>query len=258
MTLEHDLAELREPAPAGIMPAVLARTGLADQYVVRPSPLGPLFVTFGSDGIRSIDLADDPDAFVARYETRTGRRLVPAENAPVALERLDKAIAEGRPGRLDVDLSGLTAFQQAVLRKATEIPPGEVRPYGWIAAEIGSPGATRAVGSALARNPVPVIVPCHRVVRTDGRIGEYSLGGPENKRALLGAEGLDAADLEALAARGIRYIGSDTTKIACHPTCGAAHRITDPHRVEFRSASDAVGAGYRACKLCRPKLVTAA
>ena len=75
--------------------------------------------------------------------------------------------------------------------KALEIPRGEVRPYGWIAAEIGRPKAVRAVGTALGHNPVPLIVPCHRVVRTDGTIGQYSLGGPGNKRTILSAEGLD-------------------------------------------------------------------
>ena len=65
--------------------------------------------------------------------------------------------------------------------KALEIPRGEVRPYGWIAAEIGRPKAVRAVGTALGHNPVPLIVPCHRVVRSDGMIGQYSLGGPQQQ-----------------------------------------------------------------------------
>jgi O-6-methylguanine DNA methyltransferase len=252
MNLEHDLGALRTPAPDTVLPAVLAATGLADRYVERPSPLGPVFVTFGPDGIRSVDLAEDDVAFETAYRARTGRTTVRAARPPVGLRRLDKAIAEGRPGDLDVDLSGLTDFQRKVLHKTAEIPPGEVRPYGWIAAEIGSPGAVRAVGSALARNPVPIIVPCHRVVRTDGRIGNYSLGGRENKRALLDAEGLDADAYEALAARGVRYVGSDTTRIACHPACRDAGRITDAHRVEFRSMNEAASAGYRPCRRCRP------
>ena len=93
--------------------------------------------------------------------------------------------------RIDLDLRGHTDFERDVWHKALEIPRGEVRPYGWIAAEIGRPKAVRAVGTALGHNPVPLIVPCHRVVRTDGSIGQYSLGGPENKRTILEAEGLD-------------------------------------------------------------------
>jgi O-6-methylguanine DNA methyltransferase len=76
------------------------------------------------------------------------------------------------------------------LIKAREIPAGQVRPYGWIASEIGRPKAVRAVGTALGRNPVPLLIPCHRVVRTDGRVGDYAFGPPA-KRALLAAEGLD-------------------------------------------------------------------
>src|SRR6185503_8389727 len=82
----------------------------------------------------------------------------------------------------------------------------------------------RAVGSALAHNPVPLVVPCHRVVRSDGLIGQYSMGGPDAKRRVLGSEGLDTAWLEAEAAAGHRYTGSDTTHIVCHPTCRDARR----------------------------------
>lgn len=252
MNLENDLAALRAEAPDTVLPAVMAATGLADHYVERPSPLGPVFVSFGPEGIRSVDLAQDGAAFEASYRERTGRTVVRAARPPIGLARLDRAIAEGRPGDLAVDLSDLTEFQRKVLQKTAEIPAGQVRPYGWIAAELGSPGAVRAVGSALARNPVPIIVPCHRVVRTDGHIGNYSLGGRENKRKLLDAEGLDPDAFERLAARGIRYIGSDTTHIVCHPTCRDASRITDGHRVEFRSMAQAADAGYRPCKRCRP------
>ena len=65
-----------------------------------------------------------------------------------------------------------------MLTKTLEIPSGEVRPYGWVAREIGRPKAVRAVGSALGRNPVPVLIPCHRVVRSDGHVGNYGLGVP--------------------------------------------------------------------------------
>ena len=89
---------------------------------------------------------------------------------------------------------------------------------GKIAAEIGHPRAVRAVGSALAHNPVPLVVPCHRVVRSDGSIGQYSLGGPDAKRTVLAAEGLTPAELETAARAGGRYLGSATTRIVC-PRC---------------------------------------
>jgi O-6-methylguanine DNA methyltransferase len=139
-----------------------------------------------------------------------------------------------------------------VLRKTAEIPRGEVRPYGWVAAEIGRPGAVRAVGSALAGNPVPLIVPCHRVVRSDGVLGQYSLGGAANKPRLLAGEGVDVERLRALSRRGIRYLGSATTRIFCHPTCRHARRITARHRVELASIGDAESRGFRPCRDCRP------
>ena len=80
-----------------------------------------------------------------------------------------------------VDLRGLSEFEQAVLLKAREIPRGQVRTYGWIASEIGRPLAVRAVGTALRKNPVPIFIPCHRVVRSDRQLGQYALGGTEQK-----------------------------------------------------------------------------
>lgn len=76
----------------------------------------------------------------------------------------------------DLDLSTYTDFQRAVWRKCREIPFGETRTYGWIADEIGCPSGMRAVGQGMAANPVPIIVPCHRVVRADGGLGGFSSG----------------------------------------------------------------------------------
>ena len=89
---------------------------------------------------------------------------------------------------LPIDLSALTPFQRAVLRAATALGFGEVATYTDIAKRIGSPKASRAVGNALGQNPVAIIVPCHRVVRTDGTLGGYT-GGLRYKRALLDIEG---------------------------------------------------------------------
>ena len=167
---------------------------------------------------------------------------------------LRRAIDSGKLGALQVDLRSVTEFQRRVLETTATIPPGEVRSYGWVAREMGNPGAVRAVGSALNRNPVPVVIPCHRVGRTDGRLGDYAFG-PEMKRELLRSEGLDPDTLEADAQRGVRFVGSDTTQIFCMPTCRNAKRITDRHRTEFRNEASAAAAGYRACKVCRPVAV---
>ncbi len=86
-----------------------------------------------------------------------------------------------------LDLSSATPFQREVWRVTRLIPYAETRSYRWVAGQIGQPGAGRAVGQALARNPLPIIIPCHRVVASDGRLGGYS-GGPGVKRYLLRLE----------------------------------------------------------------------
>jgi O-6-methylguanine DNA methyltransferase len=175
------------------------------------------------------------------------------ESLPADLARaIERRLGGDRRARISLDYRGTTEFEQAVWLKALEIPRGEVRPYGWIAAEIGRPKAVRAVGTALGHNPFPLIVPCHRVVRSDGTIGQYSLGGPKNKRAILAAEGLDPDELERLARAGVRYVGSDTTHIYCLPSCHNARRIQPKHRVPFGSLASSEAAGYRACRECRP------
>jgi methylated-DNA-[protein]-cysteine S-methyltransferase len=87
----------------------------------------------------------------------------------------------------ELDLASATAFQRQVWRLTRLIPYGETRSYGWLAARLGKKGAGRAVGQALARNPLPVIIPCHRVVASDGALGGYS-GGVGVKKSLLRLE----------------------------------------------------------------------
>lgn len=82
------------------------------------------------------------------------------------------------------DLGSLSPFTRAVLKVTEAIPYGEIRTYRWIAEQLGKPRATRAVGNALARNPIPFIIPCHRVVRSDGSLGGYALGLSWKKRLL--------------------------------------------------------------------------
>jgi O-6-methylguanine DNA methyltransferase len=247
------LAGLREPAPPELAHSTLVAVGLADDYAVIESPVGPLRVAWNGRGISEVSGAADDGTFETRFHARTGRIARRRERLPDDLARkIDRRLAGDRHNRIPLDLRGTSAFEQAVWMKALEIPRGEVRPYGWIAAEIGRPKAVRAVGTALGHNPVPLIVPCHRVVRSDGMIGQYSLGGPANKRTILSAEGADPDELEALARAGVRYFGSDTTRIYCLPTCHDARRVTERHLRHFRSAAAASSAGYRPCKHCRP------
>ncbi|MEW6582339.1 MAG: MGMT family protein [Actinomycetota bacterium] len=111
--------------------------------------------------------------------------------------RHDGDVAPGDPAGVPdgIDWRFVPAgFRREVLEACARIPAGEVRSYGELAADAGRPGAARAVGTAMATNPLPPVVPCHRVVRSDGRIGEYGAGGPERKRAMLAAEGVVVRD----------------------------------------------------------------
>ena len=153
---------------------------------------------------------------------------------------------------LPLDFGGLTWFAGAALRKTMEIPWGEVRPYSWVAREIGRPLAVRAVGSTMARNPLPFVIPCHRVVRADGHVGEYGAGGPAAKRAMLATEGVDADALDRLADSGVRFLGDAVTDVFCYPSCRRARGIHDDRLVRFRSGEDALMAGYGGCPDCRP------
>ncbi len=252
MTIEDQLTALTTDAPPTMVPQVLLETGLADGYVARTGPTGNMFVSFNARGVSSIVLGTDATDFEARFGPQFGRPVFPVVDLPGRLERaLDKSLRTNRLGTLPIDWTGMSEFQQAVLRKTAEILPGEVRPYSWVAKEIGNPNAVRAVGTALARNPVPIVVPCHRVVRNDGHLGNYYYG-TDVKRAVLAAEGADVDTLDELAERGIKLTGSDTTRIFCNPTCRDARRTTPRHQVEFRSEQAAREAGYRPCLHCRP------
>ena len=254
--VEAAMVGLATTAPPSLASHVLVEVGMADDFARIDSPIGTLLVAWNGLGVSAVAAAtsaQDEAWFQAAHAARTGRPAYPAEALPVKLQTaIRRRLGGDRRVRIDLDLRGHTAFERDVWAKALEIPRGEVRPYGWVAAEIGRPKAVRAVGTALGHNPVPLIVPCHRVVRTDGTIGQYSLGGPANKRSILASEGLDPVELEDLARAGIRFVGSGTTHIVCLPTCHNAKRITGPHREPFRSLAGAVASGYRACLTCRP------
>jgi methylated-DNA-[protein]-cysteine S-methyltransferase len=238
-------------APASLLPAVLVEVGLGDACFALDSPIGPIFVAYNNAGVAAVGHTADADTFAESFRRRFGRRVRPTPAPPVALARAVERRLRGERAEVRFDLRGLSAFERATLEKATEIPRGEVRPYAWIAREIGRPGAVRAVGTALGHNPVPLLIPCHRIVLSDGRIGEYVFGR-EAKRAALAAEGVAADELETLARAHVRYHGSTTTGIYCFPTCRNARRITAPHLVTFASDAAAQAAGYRPCKVCRP------
>jgi len=228
-----------------------------DQMLVayfRPVPAGADLMRRVLDRLRN---DWDPERFagqVAVEATDHGVTLVrPGGRARPPLSRAAKRLA-GRArqelfdylrGRraffsVPVDFSGVRPFQRKVLELTHRIPFGETRTYSWIARAIGHPDARRAVGTALGRNPVPIIVPCHRVLRSDGGLGGYAFG-LDMKSRLLGLE-RSTPVLE----------GCSTTGVVCRVGCPAAQRMRDDSRVVFASVDDACSVGYRPCTICRP------
>lgn len=239
-------------APATLLPAVLKRVGLADRYWRLESPLGTVCVAHSKAGISMVARAGSPAEFERAFEKRFGRPIV-REHAPARMAALVRKVKSPERRKLRYDLRGLSEFERAVLMKALEIPDGEVRPYSWIAKEIGRPDAVRAVGTALGKNPVPLLIPCHRVVRTDGSIGRYSMGGSRAKRRLLTVEGAHPETIERLAAQGVRYLGNAEKGYYCYPTCGGdVDRLVLLNRLHIHDDREARAAGLTPCEDCRP------
>ena len=170
------------------------------RWTITPIPEGLALLARSSAGLRLVYLGQDRGDLVSKLQrdfagTTLERDDVAFAQAAVVLS----ALAAGRPAPgakdLPLDVAG-SGFQRQVWGALAQIPPGQTRSYGQIAAAIGHPGAARAVGSACAANPVPIIVPCHRAVASDGSLGGYS-GGLEIKRALLAAEGSPMAGAKA-------------------------------------------------------------
>ena len=237
-------------APRGFAERVLAQVGMRDSYALFETVLGPVYVAWNDRGVSGAMRCRSAVEFEEWFAREVGRRPVRVD-PPAGLAARIEAELTGKRG-LKFDLSRLTTFQQAVLRKTREIPRGEVRPYGWIAREIGHPAAVRAVGTALAHNPIPYFIPCHRVVRTDGIIGNYGAGGPKVKAEILSLEGVQLKRLQRLAQSGMRYEGVRSTRIFCFPTCYHGRRVREENFVFFRDEAEARAAGYRPCKDCRP------
>jgi methylated-DNA-[protein]-cysteine S-methyltransferase len=153
-----------------------ARTAIVLAAV--PAPVGTLYVGFKDERIVSIgiDNGDPVERVRERVEQRLRRPVVLGE-APAWLKAtLERFFATWRVDEGVVDISDLTPFEQAALRATAQIPPGEVRSYGWVATQIGRPKAARAVGRAMARNPLPLFFPCHRVVDSTGALHNYYYG----------------------------------------------------------------------------------
>ncbi len=159
-------------------------------YTTTDSPFGPLLLAATPQGLLRVAFArEDHDAVLARLSARVSPRVL---RAPARLDAARRQLDEYFAGRrqafaLDVDLRLSTGYRRTVLDHLRVVPYGRTETYTEVARATASPRAVRAVGSACATNPVPVVVPCHRVLRSDGSLGGY-VGGLEAKTGLLALE----------------------------------------------------------------------
>jgi O-6-methylguanine DNA methyltransferase len=225
------LSEYFEPegVPAGFAGRVLARAtatrsaaaGLLERLAVHATARGVSLIRPGAQAVA--------EGVAARKWVERAR-----------LELSEYLLGQRSFFSVPVDLSATPEFQRKVLTAAAAIPFGEAQPYAWVAGRIGHPRAVRAVGTALGRNPVPLIVPCHRVLRSDGAAGGY-IFGVDVKQDLLDLERTTPV-LE----------GCATTRIVCRVGCVHARRMRPDSRVIFASVEDARSVGYRPCRVCKP------
>lgn len=195
-----ELSDIGAPVPLSSQRLSVLRETLAHRaddegildvsYRTLDTPVGALMIAATRRGVVRVAFEREGfDEVLAELAVTHGPRVLRSGR------RVDPVVAQieeyfdQRRRRFDVplDLGTVSGFRGEVLDGLTHLAYGERASYGELARRLGRPGATRAVGTACARNPVPIIVPCHRVIRSDGSIGEY-LGGPDAKRALLELE----------------------------------------------------------------------
>jgi methylated-DNA-[protein]-cysteine S-methyltransferase len=236
--LERELAIVRRPP---------ARVGFID------SRIGRLLAAESPRGLVALSYVDrhDGNSVVAAL-----RRLFdPVEDRELAdrvgeeIERLLEGDATAVAGRA-VDFSLVPSpFQRRAFERLRAVPAGAVVTYQGLAAAVGAPTGQRAIGNTMASNPVCIYVPCHRVIRSDGRVGNYG-GGVERKLTLLRSEGFKV-DRGNRVPDGAVY-GHWQTHIFCRPDCSAVRRAERRRWIIFGNAENARHAGMRACKLCCP------
>jgi methylated-DNA-[protein]-cysteine S-methyltransferase len=170
----------------------MAEQGLADiDYALLDSPFGELLLAASEQGlVRLAFPEEDTDSVLERLAARVSPRIV---EAPAQLDPIRRELDEYFEGRrrefeLALDWTLVGPFGRRVLAATAQIPYGNVLTYTEVAAEAGSPRGSRAAGNALGANPIPIVVPCHRVLRSSGALGGYA-GGLDRKQFLLELEG---------------------------------------------------------------------
>ena len=218
------------------------------------SPLGDLLVALSERGIVLIHYLpgdDDLEGTIAKLRLT----IDPVEDRS-SVNEIGAEIRRYLDGKADalrrnVDLSlAASPFQKKVLDKLLEVPRGAVVSYQALGAAAGTAKGARAVGNALHNNPVPIYVPCHRVITSSGGIGGYG-GGAARKLQLLRSEGFALGKADERLPDGVVW-GHKGTKIYCRTNCRTTARVDRTQVLFFADPGEAKAAGLRPCKICRP------
>jgi O-6-methylguanine DNA methyltransferase len=243
--------DLLRKARARLAPAIARIRRPPTRLALVDCSIGHLLAAQSPRGLVALRFMDSEDT--AELLAAVRRRFDVVEDKTLAKEigseinrlmRGDSNAVARRP----VDLSLVeSAFQRRALVRLRRVPAGSVVTYQGLAAAVGTPSGQRAIGNTVASNPVPIYVPCHRVIRSDGSLGNYG-GGPERKLKLLRAEGF-GMDRERRVPLEAVY-GHWTARIYCRPTCSAVRRSRLKQWLIFADPEHARRCGFRGCKLC--------
>ena len=171
--------------------AAAAAEGLLDiAYDIADSPVGPLLVAVSERGVCRISYDADPERELESLARSFGARVLRSPRPVDEVKReLDEYFAGERTAfDLAVDIERLSPFNRSVLEELAHVPYGSLTTYGTLAGRAGRPRAARAVGTIMNRNPIPIVLPCHRVVGSTGSLVGYA-GGLDRKKTLLRLEG---------------------------------------------------------------------
>ncbi|HEY6418091.1 MAG TPA: methylated-DNA--[protein]-cysteine S-methyltransferase [Candidatus Binataceae bacterium] len=247
-----EIDKMVREAHSGIAFAMKTLRRPAARVGVVASPVGRLLVAESDRGLAAIHFMAVSDS--ERMLTALRQRFDLIENEP-ATEKISRALGRYFAGDYTVlehpvDMSLVESdFKRRAYARLRTVPIGSVITYQGLAAAVGAPDGQRAIGNTMATNPVPIFVPCHRVIRSDGSIGNYG-GGVERKLLLLRTEGF-------VVGRDLRVpegavLGHRRTHIFCRENCSAAQRADHSNLLIFADSEHARRAGLRPCRLCAP------
>lgn len=229
-------------------------------YRIFPSPLGHILIARSEAGVSLVEYLERGTSLRAsRLSRAAGVELAEDDGEIGAFYRELLEYLDGRRTRLEWPLDlrlARSAFHREVLRATAAIPYGAVVPYAGIAREVGKPAAVRAVAQALRWNPVPIVVPCHRVIGTSGSLTGYAGNKLSLKQRLLAVEGVPTAsaqrDLRIV--RDAMYVRTLDDREYCVPTCPSLVSAPRAGLTLFASRELAQAAGLGPCTTCRPDL----